>query len=283
MTDAPTTPPPPPLRQISAARAIALVRRWLRVAAGFHVAMALAVGGATTRALASEAGLPLIGGAVLFWLATVFFVVGLSIRSRRFAIDAAPLIAAGEFGVAEDRLSQSLTSFSVLRSSKLLGLGQLARLRHAQSRWAEAASLSRELLARHRGRREEGLETPSRLLLAESLVELGDLDAAAEQVATLDAGEPLDLRETLMLATIRLELLARRDRAAEMLAELPATLALVELLPPSTVASPHALLAWAAWRLGREDDRAMLSNRVRLLGDVDAIVARRPFLGDALA
>lgn len=285
MTDAPTTPPatPPPLRQITAARAIALARRWLRVALTFHVAMAAGVVGATMWGLSSGAGLAAVGAAVTFWLATVFLVVGLSVRSRRYAIDAAPLIAAGEFGIAEDRLSQALSSFSVLRSSKLLGLGQLARLRHAQSRWAEAASLARELLDRHRGRREEGLETPSRLLLAESLVELRELDAAAEQVAALDAAGGLDLRETLMLAGIRLDLLAQRDRPAEMVAEFPATLALVELLPPPMVATAHALLAWAAWRVGDAERHAMLKSRVRLLGDVDAIVERRPFLRDALA
>lgn len=278
--EATPTAAPAPLRVISAPRAITLARRWLRVATGFHVALALGIAAAAAWGVSRGAGPSAVGAAALFWLAAVVFVVGLSIRSRRFAADAVPLIAAGEFDAAEDRITQSLASFSVLRSTKLLGLQQLAMLRHAQSRWAEAAALARELLDR-RGRREQRLETPSRLVLAESLLELGQLDAAGAELGAL-AAAPLDLRETLITTAIRLDWHARRDEPAAMLAHLSATLGLVELLPPPLLARTHALLAWAAWRVGDETRRAFLARRAQLLGDVDAMVARQPMLRDAL-
>jgi hypothetical protein len=270
------------MQVISAPRAIALARRWIRLSTSYVVLTPIVLLAAGIWGVASAPGTGVFGLVALAWFATWFLLIGLTVRSRRLAIDAVPLIAAGDFGAAEDRLSQSLSSFSASRRTTLLSLQQLATLRHAQSRWADAVALTRELLARRRGPREQSIETQSRLMLAEALVELGQLDAAAAELTAL-MSMPLDLRETLTMTAIRLDYHARRDEPQAMLAHLPQTLAMVELLPPPLLARAHALLAWAAWRVGDEPRRAFLAQRTRLLGDVDALVARRPLLRDALA
>lgn len=280
MNASPTTPTP--MQVISAPRAIALARRWIRLSTSYLVLTPVVLIAAIAWGVAAAPGNGFFTAIALGWFAVWFVFVALTVRSRRLAIDAMPLIAAGDFNAAEDRLSQSLSSFSASRRTTLLGLQQLATLRHAQSRWADAVELTRELLARRRGPREQSMETQSRLMLAESLVELGQLDAAAAELTAL-MSMPLDLRETLTMIAIRLDYHARRDEPQAMLAHLPQTLAMIELLPPPLLARAHALLAWAAWRAGDEPRRAFLANRTRLLGDVEALVARRPLLRDALA
>lgn len=275
-TKTPTEAPPVPLMQITAERAIALFRWWLRLGVAFNVLMIAAVLATSVVGYRQGLGSTPAFAAAAVWLGVLIF----SARSRQLVFDAAPLIAAGEFGLAEDRLSQSLRSFSVLRSTKLLGLQQLALLRHAQARWADAAKLSRELLDRQRGT-DRGLDVPSRLMLAESLVELDDIGAAGIEVGRLST-QRMGLRETLMLTQLQLELQARTGRFADMMRHPHATLGLVELMPPVNGARCHALLALAARKLGRDEWRAFLAKRATLLIDADNIVASRPFLRDAL-
>lgn len=276
LTPPAATPAPPPLLEITADRAIALARWWLRLGTLFNVLMVAAIFVTSVVGVRQGFGSMPAFLTALVWLA----VLVVSVRARRLAIDAVPLIAAGEFGLAEDRLSQSLRSFSVLRSSRLLGLQQLALLRHSQSNWADVAKLCRELIDRQRPA-EQAIDVPSRLMLAESLIELGELPAAAREIATLSARR-LALRDTLLLTHLRLELQIAAGHVAEAAARMETTLALVELMPPAVSARCHALLALAAKRMGRHDWHAFLARRAALLADVDDLVAARPFLREAL-
>jgi hypothetical protein len=269
--------PPKPVEvvPISVERAIALTRWWLRLGAAFNglmvVAFALAMVFGFQRNLGST---PLLL-AIAIWVVVAMF----SVRARRLAIDAVPLIAAGEFGLAEDRISQSLKSFSVIRSSKLLGLQQLALLRHAQRRWDESALLARELLLR-RGRRDGDIELPTRLMLAEALLEAGDVRGASEEVAFLYRAR-LNLRDTLMLTHLNAEVQLRLGRFRELSEQIPHIVSLAELMPPALAARTHAALAVAARQTNRQDWFDFLSRRARLLGDAEAIRSARPFLREA--
>ena len=270
-----TVEPPAPLLQITADRAIALARWWLRLGTAFNVLMVAAIFVTSVVGFRQGFGSGPAFLAALVWLGVLMF----SVRARRLAIDAVPLIAAGEFGLAEDRLSQSLRSFSVLRSTRLLGLQQLAFLRHSQSNWADVAKLCRELIDRQRPA-ERIIDVPSRLMLAEALIELGELPAAAREIAAL-AARRLVLRDTLMLTHLRIELQVAAGHFAGAMNRPEATLGLIELLPPAVAARSHALLALAAKRLGQDDWHAFLQRRAALLDDVERLVAARPFLREA--
>jgi hypothetical protein len=274
------TPPaavPPPLLQITADRAIALARWWLRLGTAFNVLMVAAIFATSVVGVRQGLGSMPAFVAALVWLG----VLVVSVRARRLAIDAVPLIAAGEYGLAEDRLSQSLRTFSVLRSTRLLGLQQLALLRHSQNNWVDVAKLCRELIDRQRPA-ERVLDVPSRLMLSEALIELGQLAPAAREIGML-ASRRLVLRDTLMLTHLRLELHVASGRFGEAMNRPEATLGLIELLPTAASARCHALLALAARRLGEPDWHAFLKRRAMLLADVEALVAARPFLREAFA
>ena len=266
----------PKLLSISADRAIALVRWWLRLGAAFNVLMIAAV--FVTSVIGFRQG---FGSLPAFVASIVWFgLLVISVRARRLAIDAAPLIAAGEFGLAEDRLSQSLRTFSVLRSTRLLGLQQLAMLRHSQSNWADVAKLCRELIDRQRPG-ERSMDVPSRLMLVESLVELGDVRQAQHEIAAL-GDVRLGLRETLLVTALRLESQVRAGLWADATRNIEATLAMVELMPSPALARAHALLALAAKRQGLSAWHETLARRGLLLADVDSLTAGREFLREAL-
>ena len=265
----------PKLLSISADRAIALARWWLRLGAAFNVLMIAAV--FATSVIGFRQG---YGSLPAFVASMVWFgVLVISVRARRLVIDAVPLIAAGEFGLAEDRLSQSLRTFSVLRSTRLLGLQQLAMLRHSQSNWADVAKLCRELIDRQRPG-ERNLDLPSRLMLIEALVELGDVGRAQYEIAAI-ATARLGLRETLLLTALRLEAQVRAGQWSEATRHLDATLALVELMPPAVLARSHALLSLAAKRQGLAEWHQLLARRALLLSDAKTLTNGRPFLEEA--
>ncbi len=265
-----TNPTTPPLLEISTHRAIALARRWRWISIVLQFGLLLILGGAV---YAFEQGGGYVVFALLFVLWTV--VASLSARTRKLAFDAGQYIAAGEFDLAEDRLTQSLTSFTLAGSSKQIGLQQLAMLRHAQSRWSDAAALARAFLA-GRGRL-AARDIQSRLVLAESLLEMGDLDGVAREIFDLSR-QRLNLRQTLVLTQLRLDYLARRGDFQQMFQKPQTVLSLIELMPASISMRCHALLALAAKRLEQTTWWHFLAGRAKLLGDIESLLEARPFL-----
>ena len=264
----PTTPPR--LMEISTQRAITLARRWRWISNVAKVAL-VAVAFCAIYFYEQGGGFVVVVGLFVLWT----FVSSLGARTRRLALDAGEHIAAGEFDLAEDRLTQSLASFSLARSTKQLGLQQLAMLRHAQSRWSDAAALARAFLA---GRRADAdADISSRLVLVESLLEMGDIDGVARELQSLSLRR-LNLRQTIMLTQLRLDFLARRGDFASMFQQPQATVGLLELMPATPGMQCHALLALAAKRLEKPAWQRWLVDRARLLGDVETLFESRPFL-----
>jgi hypothetical protein len=276
MTTTQTNPatPQPPLLEISTARAIALARRWRWLSIVLRVAMVFILAAAI---YAYERGGGFMVVVAMFVLWTV--IASLSARTRQLAFDAGQHFAAGEFDLAEDRITQSLKSFSLVSSTKHMVLQQLAMLRHAQNRWADAAVLARAFLA-GRPRVDPRAAIGSRLVLAESLLEMGQLQSVARELHELSFPR-LNLRETLTLTQLRLDFLSRQGDFGSMFATPGATVSLIELMPAPVAARCHAMLALAARKLGRADWHHWLAERAKLLADEGSILETRPHLRDA--
>ena len=119
------------------------------------------------------------GTLALFVVAAVWLALSAqSVRGSRLAAGSPSLIAAGRLDAAEQQIEQALHSFSLFRTSKLMSLHHLAMLRHAQRRWEDCAQLCRALLRQRLGSL-ASLARQSRLMLADALLELGDVHGVA--------------------------------------------------------------------------------------------------------
>lgn len=223
-----------------------------------------------------------LGGLILLVAVAALWVL-LSYRSvqgTRLAAESPLLIAAGDLEAAEEQVEKALRSFSLFRSSKLLSLHHLALLRHAQRRWRDSAILCRTLLSQRLGTM-RSIAKPCRLLLADALLEIGDLPNAYLTIAALYQ-ERLTLSESMNLLLVQLDYESRIGAWQSMLprGRTYRQLELAELMPATNAARAQALMALAAKRLGRSDWTTWLVRRVELLADPADLVAERPLLGE---
>lgn len=274
----PTNPPSstvkPPV-PIGTQQAIALFRRWLVLGK----AIRLALWGAFVVSLVLGGFFVVAGYPLLALLAALYVtVMALTTRTTRFALQSSSLIAAGELDLAEESLGRTMRGFSVHGEGKALGLQQLAMLRHAQKRWADAAALTRELLAKQPARPSASeMEKQSRLVLVDSLLELGDVQSAGVELARVEQ-LPLNLKELLSLTALRSDFLARAGDWNGLFQQIERSTALAEIMPARMGARVEAMLALAAKKLGREDWAGYLTRRVELLVEMDDLVKHRPML-----
>jgi hypothetical protein len=199
-----------------------------------------------------------------------------SAKNSRLLAPSPELIASGQYEEAERRIDESLRAFSISRTSKLLGLHHLAALRHRQRRWQESATLCRAVLSQ-RLPGGEPLGRSSRLMLADALLELGDVRGAGEAIDGL-RGQQLGLSELLTMLQVELDHQSRSGAWDRMLAGLPTKVQLAETMPAPAAARVQALLALAAHKGGRPDWSDWLRRRVELLADVGKLTAERPVL-----
>lgn len=199
-----------------------------------------------------------------------------SMKNSRLAANSPSLIAAGQFELAEHQIEQALKNFSIFRTSKLLSLHHLAVLRHAQRRWADAAELCNALLRQRLGSL-IGLSRQSRLILADSLLEMGDLNGSYQAISSL-YDHRLSLAEALSLLHVQLDYLWRVNGWEQMLAGLKNKVEMAELMNTPNAARTQALLALAAKKSGREELSAWLRRRVELLVNVNELTSARPIL-----
>jgi len=221
-----------------------------------------------------------LGSAHLLVLSVLGFAwIVLSYRSAigsRLAVDSQSLIAAGRYEAAEEQIEQVLGTFSLFRTAKLLGIHQLAVLRHAQRRWPDAAVLCRALLGRKLGPI-KGVNKQCRLMLADATLEMGDVRGAHEALAGLYQ-QRLSLAEAINLLAVQADYQARSENWSELAAGIETKVQLAELMPAAVSARTQALLALAARKTGRNDWASFLTRRAELLADVQELCARRPML-----
>lgn len=211
-------------------------------------------------------------GIIAFWI----WLSLNSARSSRTAAESPSLIAAGQFEEAERNIEQAVRTFSLFRPVKLQALHHLALLRHAQRRWQESALLSRALLRQRLGSLQP-ISKPTLLLLADSLLELGDVRGAYDAIAGLYR-ERLSLPEVLNLLAIQLDYSTRIGAWQSMLDNVMEKVQLAELMPPLVAARTQAAMALAARKVGRQDLSDWLRARAQLLADVQQLTQDRPAL-----
>jgi hypothetical protein len=216
-------------------------------------------------------GLSLVFGV---WLILSFT----SAKNSRILGPSSELIARGQFEEAEQRIDQATRAFSLSRASKLLGLHHLAVLRHKQRQYQDAATLCRAVLGqRAMSVAMPGLDRATRLMLADTLLELGDFRGAGDAIMPLRAA-PLGLAEQITLLGVELDVMSRTGAWDAMLVGLPGKVQLAELMPPQAAARVQAMLALAAAHRGHADWADWLRRRVELLADVGKLSSERPVL-----
>jgi hypothetical protein len=209
------------------------------------------------------------------WILLSFRGVLLLRRARH----GAALLAAGRVEQAQRDLVDVLGRFTLLRSVKIMAGHQLAVATHAGGRYAEAIAICREVL-RHRLRGARSAATGLRLILADSLLMLDQIEAAGPVMQAMDAYD-LSLADRMTLLPIKLRYQLSAGRDAEAAGSLPDKVRLAELLDSSSAALAHALLAEACRRAHLPQQQHYLLQRAELLADLGPIVGRYPqLLGD---
>lgn len=208
----------------------------------------------------------------VIWLALSFR----SARGSQMAQMSSSLIATGQWERAEQQIEQSLRTFSLYRTNKLLSLHHLALLRHAQNRYQESALLCRALLGQRLGRM-NALSKSSRLILADALLEMGDVRGAYDAFIRLH-DERLSLGEAVQLLVTEMDYGSRVGAWNHMLASLMTKVQLAELMPTQSAATVQALLALAAKKADRQDVSDWLRRRAELLVDAEELIRQKPVL-----
>ena len=185
--------------------------------------------------LAFTTSKPQIRSAAMIGIVGVWIALSAtSARSSRLGSESPMLIAAGQFDEAERQIDQAMRAFSLFGPPKLRALHQLAMLRHAQRHWQEAAALCRALLGQRLGA-SRGLAKPSRLILAEALIELNDLPGGYAALADLYS-QQLSLEEVLNLLSLQLDYESRIGAWQKMFSGIESKVQLAELMPSEPAA-----------------------------------------------
>jgi len=204
-----------------------------------------------------------------------------SVKGSRMAAVSPALIAQGNFELAEQHIDEALRSFSLFRGTKLRSLHSLALLRHAQRRWMETVVLCQALLRERLGAL-SGISRSTRLILADSLLHVGDLRTAHEALAGLYA-QRLSLGEALELTVVQVDYLSRVGAWSEMIFGVREKVQLAELLGTEASARVQAMLALAAKKVGKQELSDWLKKRAELLIEPGELVKMRPVLGELWA
>jgi hypothetical protein len=260
---------------ISVNEAITRFRRDVTVSTLLKVALGL--GAAVITMLHFLPRRPLDPTLLLLVLGTVWLTLWYrTMKGSRLAAESSSLIASGRLEQAEAQIEQSLRSFSMSRSIKSMSLLNLALVRLAQKRWPDAALLCREVLSGTR-RTPEHVSKSGRLMLADSLLEMGDLRGTYEALSGLYTHK-LTLAEALNLLRVQTDYLARIGAWAHLFQGVQTKVQLAELMPPQQGAKVQAMLALAAMRTGQKEWAEYLRRRVELLADVNTLTRERPLL-----
>ena len=261
---------------ISAQSAISRFRRDVTLGVVLKAAL---LGAAVASFLGPAIGFNIDASVVLLVIGAVWVVLSMrSVHGSRLAAGSPLLIAAGRFDAAEEQIDGALRAFSLSRKVKLLSLHHLAVLRHAQRRWQDSAMLCRALLNQRLGSA-GGLARASRLILADSLLELNDLVGAHDSLSQLHR-DRMSLAEALQLMLVQLDYESRIGAWSHMMGGITGKVEMAELMSGEAAARAQAFLALAAKKLGRSDWANWLRRRVELLVDVKGLCVTRPLLAE---
>lgn len=258
-------------------------RRNIRLAQALRIMVLLAMGGLLFRSLV----LPGDGGRTMFLLVALgglMLWMAFLLRSVRLLREIQAgnlLIAIGRLDDAEARISRMLKRFSLSARGQFMLLQQLAGLLFHRDRYQDVVLICRELLRNGIGRI-QGLGLNTRLLLADCLLLLGDVNEAYKAIRPV-YDLPLTLSERMKLLPIQLRYELAAGHTAAAAQELVEKVQVAELLDSPHAALVHALLAEACRRESRTSQQAYLAERARLYHDLQPLAEKypviRPLLG----
>ncbi len=203
-----------------------------------------------------------------------FSLLARSLRQGQMLRQASILVSQDRPAQAVPFLVATLEQFSLLRLNKVLALLHLARIAHSQMDYTTAASLATEVL-RHDLARRKGLAVRACLLLADSLMELGDAEGAGLALAQLD-GRRLRLAERLALLPVLLRWQMLSGRYVQAVTGLEEKVQLAGLLEAEQACLVHVLLSAAARARQMCEASRFLLRRARLHYDLNALARRNP-------
>jgi len=263
-------------------RILARSRLHLQGAFALQVALLAVVALAGTASAAEMRIGPLDAGTVMIALAGLLWIFLLvrSVRHGHFVQHATALISQGMFEQAVPLLAEAAERFSLFRISKLLALEHLGVIAHSQGQYPSAARLSAEVL-RYRLARRRGLGKMASLVLADSLMEMHDLDGAAEALSYMD-GQTLTIPEQLQALPVMLRWQLTVGKYKHAVHDLRQKVRLAERLDSERASLVHLLLAAAARRCGLEAAWSFLFRRAALYHDLDVLAQKNPSIGAIL-
>ncbi len=183
--------------------------------------------------------------------------------------------------ISQDRPAQAvpflvatLEQFSLLRFNKLLAMLHLARIACLQKDYTTAVSLAGEIL-RHDLSRRKGLTVRASLLMADSLMELGDAEGAGQTLARLH-GRKLRLAERLQVLPVLLRWQMLSGKYVQAVLGLEEKVQLAGLMESEPACLVHVLLAAAAQSRQMREASRFLLRRARLHYDLATLAQRNP-------
>jgi len=256
---------------ITVDRAISRVRRDLTLATLLKFSLGVALAACFTLGPDPIRFFGLVGiGALWIWLSMN------SAKGSRVAAASPILIASGNYEEAERNIEQVVRTFSLFRAVKLQALHHLAVLRHAQRRWQESATLSKALLGQRLGSLAP-IGTSTRLLLADSLLEMHDLTGVHETLNSLRRDQ-MSLGEMLKYQSLEIEYCTSIAAWDVVMEQVMNRVRLAELMPAGGSGRTQAMIALAALKREKTGLSSWLKARAELLADVPAMLIERPML-----
>lgn len=223
-----------------------------------------------------DAGVFVIITTGLVW----FLLVMRSLNQGHFLRQAALLISQGHALQAVPFLAMVLEQFSVFRLPKLIALQYLMELAYAQKDAPAAARLADEII-RHGLSWRKGLARRACLVLADSLMQMGDADTASRTLARLH-GQTLTVHQRLQLLPILLRWQMMNGRYTEAVADLEEKVQLAALLNCEQACLVHVLLATAAARRGLCQISRFLLRRAGLHYNLETLARNNPSVASYL-
>jgi hypothetical protein len=224
-----------------------------------------------------DLGLLVLATAGLSW----FVLLARSLQRAQRWRQATRLVRLHRTAEAVTLLQNILRQFSLLRANQLRAMVQLGRIAGAQGNHATTVALAREVL-RHSLTRRKHLDVQASLLLAGSLMELGDTDAAGRALGLLD-GRSLRLEEQLAMLPVLLRWQVLCGKDAQATAHLERKVQLACLLEAPQACQVHVLLAVAARRQQMHAAGSFLLRRAALHYDLNALARENPPAASHLA
>jgi len=249
-------------------------RRQLAVARAVRFSVVIATAATFTWAVAMPESASqwvlglMVGVVVAMWLN---MLIGAARVTRDLQAGSA-LLATGQLDEAEYWLKRAVTRFSLTAHTKLLAGVELATVLFRRDRYVDVVSVCREVL-RHRVSRLRNVWIGARILLADSLLQIDEINAAYEAMRPVyDTRLTLTDRMKLLPVQLRYELAA--DHSSVSVNALAEKVQIAELLDASQAALVHALLAEACRRESMPVQQAFLVNRAKLYHDLEPLAER---------